>query len=176
LWTDLEDVFMKSILMTAAAVFVLAACGGGEAPATTAETPAAGETPAAAAAPMPATPTALTGPAAGMWRMTMTSQGMNMPPTEICYEKQMTMEDAQALQSGAGVECSENTFNATPGGMTGHSVCKMGDMTMTSDTKVIGDFNTAYTVELTSSMSPAPAGMPSSSVTTIKMERLGDCT
>lgn len=168
---------MKSILVTAAAVLVLAACGGGETPATTAETPAAGETPAApAAAPTPAAATALTGPAAGKWRMTMTTQGMSMPPTEICYEKQMTMEEAQAVQAEAGVECSENTFNATPGGMTGHSVCKMGDMTMTSDTKVVGDFNTAYTMEVTSSMNPAPTGMPNPSVTSIKMERIGDCT
>ena len=80
--------------------------------------------------------------------MTMTTQGMSMPPTEICYEKQMTMEEAQAVQAEAGVDCSENTFNATPGGMTGHSVCKMGDMTMTSDTKVVGDFNAPLPPEL----------------------------
>jgi hypothetical protein len=42
--------------------------------------------------------------------------------------------------------------------------------------KVTGDFNTAYTMEMTSSMDPAPPGMPMPSTSTIQMERLGDCT
>ena len=167
---------MKSTLLAAAAVLMLAACGGSEAPATTAETPAAGETPATPAAPAAATPATLTGPAAGKWRSTVTTAGMTMPPSEICYDKQMTMEEAQAVQESAGVKCSENTFNAAAGGMTGHSVCKMGDMTITSDTQVTGDFASAYTMQVTASMDPAPTGVPNPSVTTVKMERLGDCT
>jgi hypothetical protein len=101
---------------------------------------------------------------------------MTMPPMEICYDKQMSMEEAQAIQQSAGVNCSENTYNATAGGMTGHSVCKMGDTTITSDMKVVGEFTSAYTMEINSSMDPAPPGMTNPSVTTIKMERLGDCT
>jgi len=164
---------MKSV-MAAATVALLAACSG-ETSAPTTQTPSAGETPAAAA-PAPSAAASLTGPAAGKWRSTTTAGGMTMPAMEICYDKQMTMEDAQALQRSAGVDCSENTYNATAGGMTGRSVCKMGDMTITSDMKVTGDFNTAYTMEITSSMAPAPPGMPNPSITTIRMERLGDCT
>lgn len=160
--------------IAAAAAALLAACSG-ETPAPATENPAAGETPAAAA-PAPAAAASLTGPAAGKWRSTTTAGGMTMPPMEICYDKQMTMQDAQALQQSAGVDCSENTYNATSGGMTGRSVCKMGDMTITSDMKVTGDFNTAYTMDITSSMAPAPPGMPNPSTTTITMERLGDCT
>jgi len=164
---------MKSV-MAAATAALLAACSG-ETSAPTTQTPSAGETPAAAA-PAPSAAASLTGPAAGKWRSTTTAGGMTMPAMEICYDKQMTMEDAQALQRSAGVDCSENTYNATAGGMTGRSVCKMGDMTITSDMKVTGDFNTAYTMEITSSMAPAPPGMPNPSITTIRMERLGDCT
>ena len=164
---------MKFVIAAASAALLLAACGGSETPAAT-DTPTA-EAPAAPAA-SPVSTANLTGPAAGKWRSTTTSGGMAMPPIEICYDKQMTMEDAQELQQQAGVECSENTYNATAGGVTGHSVCKMGDMTITSDTRIVGDFNTAYTMEVSSTMDPAPPGMTQPSVTTIKMERLGDCT
>jgi hypothetical protein len=168
---------MKFAFVAAASALLLAACGGADTPAITAETPAAGETPAGpAAAPETAMTTGLTGPSAGKWRSTITSAGMTMPPSEICYEKQMSMDEAQAIQESAGVECSVNTHNATANGLTGHSVCKMGDMTITSDTKVVGDFTSAYTMEITSSMDPAPPGAPNPSVTTVKMERLGDCT
>jgi len=167
---------MRFAIAAATVALLLAACGGAETT-TTAETPAAGEAPAApAAAPEPAMATGLTGPSAGKWRSTTTAMGMTMPPMEICYDKQMSMEEAQAIQQSAGVECSENTYNAAAGGMTGRSVCKMGDMTITSDMKVTGDFASAYTMEITSSMDPAPPGMPNPSTTAIKMERLGDCT
>jgi hypothetical protein len=161
--------------IAAAAALLLTACGGADSPATTAETPA-GETPAGpAAATQPATSAALTGPSAGRWRATVTSGGMTMPPSEICYEKQMSLEEAEAVQKSAGVECSENTHNATASGLTGHSVCKMGDTTITSDMTVVGDFTSAYTMEIRSSMDPPPPGAPNPSVTTMKMERLGDC-
>jgi len=166
---------MKLAIAAVAAALLLTACGGADT-ATTAETPAAGGAAGLAAAPGPAMPAALTGPSAGKWRSTITSAGMTMPPNEICYEKQMTMDEAQAIQQSAGVECSVNTYNADASGMTGHSVCKMGDTTITSDTKVVGDFASAYTMEISSSMNPAPPGMPNPSVTTVKMERLGDCT
>jgi hypothetical protein len=166
---------MKFAFAAAVSTLLLAACGGAETPATTAETPAASETPAGPAATETAA-AALTGPSAGKWRSTTTASGMTMPPMEICYDKQMSMEEAQAIQQSAGVECSVNTYSADASGMTGHSVCKMGDTTITSDTKVVGDFASAYTMEITSSMDPAPAGMPNPSVTSIKMERLGDCT
>ena len=48
-------------------------------------------------------------------------------------------------------------------------------MTVTTDYAVTGDFSTAYTMQMTSTMDPSPPGLPSPSVTTIKMERLGDC-
>jgi hypothetical protein len=52
----------------------------------------------------------------------------------------------------------------------------MKETTITTDIKVVGDFNTAYTMDSTSTMDPAPPGMPPGpSQTSIKMERLGDC-
>jgi glucose/arabinose dehydrogenase len=158
---------MRFTLLAAVAVLALAACGGAETPATTAEAPATTEAPAASE---PAATAGLTGPSAGLWRATAVADGTAAPPFEFCYKKQMTIEDAKAMQAEMGVTCSEETHNVTPGGMTSHAVCKMGDATVTTDTKMTGDFNSAYTVEIVSS---TDAAAPTTVVT--KMERVGDC-
>ncbi len=169
---------MKLGLTAAVAALALGACGGPAAPASdTAATPDAATAPAAPAM----TPAALNGPIAGKWKVTITSAGMTLPPQDICYEKQVSLEDAQKMQQQAGMTCSEQSFTPTAEGMTGHSVCTMAanaamkETTITTDTRVVGDFNTAYTMEMNASMDPAPPGVPNPSTTSITMERLGDC-
>ena len=163
---------MKFALAAASAALLLAACGG-------AETPAPGipvaDAPAAPAEPAPAraSPAFPTGPSAGKWKVSVSSGGMEIPPNEICYAKQMTMEEAQQMQQQSGLTCTEQTFSAD--GKSGHSVCALQGMTVTTDYAVTGDFNTAYTMQMTSTMDPSPPGMTAPSVTTVKMERLGDC-
>jgi hypothetical protein len=160
---------MRLLMTAAAAALMLAACGGPTTPATDAATPEA-----AAAAPA-AAPAAggLNGPIAGNWKVTITSAGMTLPPQDVCYTKQMTMEEAQKMQQDAGMTCSEQTY--APDGKSGHSVCTMQGMTVTSDFTVTGDFNTSYTMEMKTTMDPAPAGMAGPSVTSVKMDRVGDC-
>lgn len=165
---------MKLVLAAATAALMLAACGDKTEPtldgAPTTPTAAAVES----ATPAAAAPTGLAaGPAAGKWKVSVSAGGMAVPPTEICYAKQVSMEEAQKMQQDAGVTCTEQTFAAD--GKSGHSVCTMQGMTITTDFAVTGDFNTAYTMQMTSSMDPAPPGMPQPSVTAVTMERLGDC-
>lgn len=160
---------MKIYVLATGAALALAACGGPTKPGTTSEAAAPEAAPAA-----PAAANAISGPIAGKWQVTITSAGMALPAQEICYEKQMTMEEAQKMQQDSGMSCSEQTF--APDGKSGHSVCTMQGMTVTSDYKVTGDFNTSYTMDMTTSMNPAPAGVPNPSSTSIKMDRLGDCT
>jgi hypothetical protein len=162
---------MKFTLFAAAAAMTLAACGGESGT----PAPAAGDSvaPAEAAAPAPA-PTAMApGPIAGEWEVTVTAMGMSVPPTKVCYTRAMTMQEAQEMQQGAGITCSEQTM--APDGKSGRSICTMQGMTVTSDMKVTGDFSSAYTMEMTSTMDPAPPGMPAGpSTTSIAMTRLGD--
>lgn len=161
---------MKFAMAAAAAALMLAACGGENAAA-----PMDGATPAAATPAAPAAANnAIQGPIAGEWQVTVTAAGMALPPQKICYEKQVTMEEAQKMQQDAGMTCSEQTY--APDGKSGHSVCTMQGMTITSDFTVAGDFNSSYTMEMKTSMDPAPPGMPNPSTTAIKMDRLGDCT
>ena len=159
---------MKFALAAATAALLLAACGEKTEPTLDGAPKAAAPMETAAAAPsMPS------GPAAGKWRVSVSSGGMEIPPNEVCYAKQMSMEEAQKMQQQSGLSCTEQTFSAD--GKSGHSVCAMQGMTVTTDYAVTGDFATAYAMQMSSTMDPSPPGMPSPSVTTIKMERLGDC-
>jgi hypothetical protein len=160
---------MKFAFAAATAALLLAACGGSEAPAT--DTPAMGET---AAPATPAASMSAMGPAPGRWQNTVTSGGQTAPPSEWCYEQPMSLENIIKLQQQVGIVCSEQTFS--PDGKSGHSVCMMDTMKVTSDIKVTGDYATAYTMEVSSSFDPALPGLPNPSVTTITAQRMGDCT
>lgn len=162
---------MKFVMAAAAAALMLAACGGENAAAPTDGATPAASTPAAAA---PSGGNPIAGPIAGEWQVTVNAAGMALPPQKICYEKQMTMEEAQKMQQDAGMTCSEQTY--APDGKSGHSVCTMQGMTITSDYTVAGDFNSSYTMEMKTSMDPAPPGVSNPSTTSIKMDRLGDCS
>ena len=163
---------MRVYLLSAAAL-ALAACGGPAAP-PAGDAAAAPEAAAPAAAPAPAA-AAPAGPATGQWEMTLTASGMSLPKQKICYKEQISFADAQEMQKQAGMTCSENAYTPSGNGLTGRSVCTMDGTTITTDSKITGDFNTAYTMEMTSSIDPAPPGMPNPSTTTINMVRLGDC-
>lgn len=163
---------MKFVLAAATAALMLAACGDKTEP-TLDGAPAAPAAASETAAPAAAPAGLAAGPAAGKWKVTVSTGGMDIPPNEMCYAKQVSMEEAQAMQQQAGMTCTEQTYAAD--GKSGHSVCAMQGMTITTDFTVTGDFNTAYTMQMTSSMDPAPPGMPQPSTSTIKMERLGDC-
>jgi hypothetical protein len=165
---------MKVYLLAAAAALALAACGPATPPASDAA--ATPETAAADPAPAPAAANpAIVGPAAGQWEVTLTASGMTIPPQKVCYAKQLSFAEAQEMQAQAGMTCSENNYSPSADGVTGHSHCTMQGMSVTTDTRITGDFNTAYTMEMTSTMDPAPAGVPQPATTTIKMVRLGDC-
>ena len=159
----------------ASAALGLAACSP-SAPATdAASTPEAA--PAAATANIPAE--LKEGPAAGKWRVTTTAMGTAMPPSDVCYDKQVSFEESQKMQQQAGVSCSEQSYKREGDAFVGHSVCTMDvngkTINMTTDMRVVGDFNTKYTMDMTNKMDPAPMPGMEEQKMTILMERLGDC-
>lgn len=166
---------MKSLYLAAAAALMLAACSG-ETKAPAVDPAASPETAAAPAAPeAPAVPAmtadAMAGPIAGKWRTTIIAAGMSLPPQEKCFDHQISFAEAQGEQQAAGMSCIEHTVTPTADGLMDHSICTKDGVTYTTDTKMTGDFNSAYTLE----SSVTIAGAPAPAVTTIKMERLGDC-
>jgi hypothetical protein len=156
---------MKRLIAPILLVAALAACGkSGE----------DGKT----SAPVAGVPDAMMdGPAPGQWRLTTVMAGQAMPPVEVCYKERVTFAEAQKMQDQAGITCSENTYKRDGAAVLGHSVCFMEETKtkMVTDTRITGDFNTAYTMELKSTMDPAPMPEMAQTEMSVKAERLGDC-
>ena len=169
---------MRLVFATAAAALGLAACGPSEPASDTASTatPATDSTAPVAAAPAtPATPPAIEGPAAGKWRMTVTAMGQTMPPTEQCFDKQVSLEEAERMQRASGITCSEQSYRKEGDAWIGHSVCTMQAMKVTQDSRVTGDFSSRYTIDMTSKMDPPPMPSMAEQKMTMTAERIGDC-
>src|SRR5947209_20222007 len=68
--------------------------------------------------------------------------------------------------------CSKQDMQQSGGTITVDSVCKIGPATTTSHGVVSGDFNSAYTVKVTSKREGGPAvpGMPADGTTNMSME------
>ena len=173
------------LFVTAAAVAALglaAACNESK-PATdgaTASVDSSASAPAAAPAPAPAAAApAIEGPAAGKWRNTVSAMGRTLPPKEECYTKQISFAEAEKMQQQAGVTCSEQTYRREGDVYVGHSVCTSdiaGKSTaITTDTRVTGDFNTKYVIDMIAKYDPAPAPGMGEQKMSITAERIGDC-
>lgn len=117
----------------------------------------------------------------GLWEMTMK---MSAPMAMTTSMRQCT--DAAEERAGAafrnggpqqaGVSCKAGTPMPAPGGGWSYSsVCTMRGMTMTTRGVARGDFRTAYHMESTTRMEPAP--MPQMAETRMVMDSkwIGPC-
>ncbi len=129
--------------VSAVGLLALAACSK------KADTPAAtGEAkPAAAAMPSMTTPPSRK---PGLWSQTMSSADMNQT-MKVCLDADTDAKMSVWGQAMGKDMCSKNSFSRTPGGWSFESVCAMGEAgTVTSKGVVTGDFNSAYTVKISS--------------------------
>ena len=76
--------------------------------------------------------------------------------TDETTDKKMTTQ----LSPMAKENCTKNDTQKTATGYVTDSVCSFGGTTMTSHSEVTGDFNSAYSVKVTSHNEGAPAGAP----------------
>lgn len=169
---------MKTLLIASAVAFAgLAACSP-SAPATDGATPAP-----EAAAPAAAPAASADGPAAGKWKLTTTAMGQAMPPSEVCYEKQMSFEELdkqqKEQQQQSNVTCAEQTYGKDGDAVVSHSVCTADilgkPMTITSDMRAAGDFKSKYTMDMTVKMDPPPMPDMTEQKVQVVAERIGDC-
>ena len=99
-----------------------------------------------------------------------------IPAQEICITAEMVNDtEWSKSQLPKDMDCPVMTQRVEGGAIIAHSVCKVNGHTLTGDTRTFGDFRDSYTVETTSSVDPAPPGMPNPTKMTIKAERVGDC-
>jgi hypothetical protein len=114
---------------------------------------------------------------AGLWELKMLRTGSPAPEmtmqhcTDATTDKQMTT----SLSPMAKQNCSKNDIQKTATGYVTDSVCSYGGTTMTSHSEVTGDFNSAYSVKVTSHNEGAPAGAPRDTSMTLQAKWLGAC-
>lgn len=160
-------------LVSGLAALSLAACGQGDQTADTNRS--AGGKAGAAASAGPAA-----GPTPGLWRVTTRMSGMpagmEAPSMETCIREAKFEPPQGAAPQTPGMTCEQQSFRREGDAMVGHSVCTSEDgVRMVTDTRVTGDYSRNYTMEVKSTMTPAPAPSMAEVSMVMTAERLGDC-
>jgi hypothetical protein len=118
---------------------------------------------------------------AGLWEIKMTFEGRNLPAQTV--EHCIDAETDKLMNSIGGNMrqdmCSQQDMQKSGNSIVVDSVCKIGNSTTTSHAVMTGDFNSAYTVKVTSKReggAPAP-GMPAESTSNMSIDAkwLGAC-
>ena len=149
----------------------LAACGQGGDKADAGKSP---EARARAEAGMPE------GPTPGLWRVTTRMSGMpagmQAPTVETCIREAKFEPPEGAAPGSPGMSCEQQSFRREGDAMVGHMVCTTAEGVRTvTDTRVTGDFTRNYTMEVKSTMTPAPVPSMAEVSMVMNAERLGDC-
>ena len=160
-----------TIALATLAALSLAACNqAGDAERKDAAAPAAG----AAEAGLPE------GPTPGLWRITTQMSGMPAgaapPAVETCIREARFERPEAPMADMKGMDCTQEAFRREGDVIVGRSVCTMGEgMRSDSTIRISGDFSRRYTMEVKSTMTPAPSPQMASTTMVMTAERLGDC-
>jgi hypothetical protein len=114
---------------------------------------------------------------AGLWELKMLRTGSPAPEMTMqhCTDETTDTKMTTSLSPMAKQNCSKNDTRKTATGYVTDSVCSYGGTTMTSHSEVTGDFNSAYSVKVTSHNDNAPAGAPRDTNMTLEAKWLGAC-
>lgn len=113
----------------------------------------------------------------GLWEIRMVdaaskAAGMTMQQcTDAATDRDLTSN----LSPMAKQTCSKNEVRKTAAGYMADAVCTVNGMSMTSHSDVTGDFDWAYTVQVTSKTNGSPAGVPRETTMTLEAKWLGPC-
>ena len=96
---------------------------------------------------------------AGLWELKMSIEGRSMPMQAFqhCID---AATDKAMNDLGGGMraeQCSKQDMQRSGNTLTVDSVCNIGGATTTSRAVVTGDFNSAYTVKVSSKRAGGPA-------------------
>ena len=118
---------------------------------------------------------------AGLWEIKMNFEGRNIAAQTMqhCIDASTDKQMNSISGSTARENCSKQDVQRTGATIVVDSVCKLGDATTTSHAVVSGDFNSAYTVKVTSKREGGRAlpGLPADGASnmTIEAKWLGAC-
>ena len=113
---------------------------------------------------------------AGLWELKMVRSGSAMPDMTMQHCTDATTDKQMSTSFSPGKEtCSKQDVQKTATGFVSDSVCGVAGMTITSHAEIVGDFNSAYTVKVTSRSEGGPANVTRDSTTMIEAKWLGAC-
>ena len=113
---------------------------------------------------------------AGLWELKMLRAGSPTPEMTMqhCTDETTEKEMGASLSPMAKQACSKNDIQKTATGYVADSVCDIGGVSMTSHSETTGDFNSGYTVKVTSHSQGGPSG-PRDTTMTVEAKWLGAC-
>jgi hypothetical protein len=114
----------------------------------------------------------------GLWEVTISHEGRNTPPQTM---QQCTDSETDKLMNAFGGDisadlCSKQEIKKSGATIVINAVCQIGPMKSTSQSVVTGDFNSNYTVKVTSKLEGVPAAAQGiGGTTTIQARWVGAC-
>ena len=113
---------------------------------------------------------------AGLWEMKMARTGGSVQDVTMQHCTDASTDKQMSTSFSPGKEtCSKQDVQKTATGFVSDSVCGVAGMTITSHAEIVGDFNSAYTVKVTSRSEGGPANVARDTSTTIEAKWLGAC-
>jgi hypothetical protein len=114
---------------------------------------------------------------AGLWEMKVVRTGSPTPEMTMqhCTDESTDKEMSTTFSPMAKEMCSKQDVQKTATGYVSDSICKVGAMSITSHSDIVGDLNSGYTVKSTSHHEGGPASVPADSTTTVEAKWLGAC-
>src|ERR1700737_2450683 len=114
---------------------------------------------------------------AGLWEMKVVRTGSATPEVTMqhCTDESTDKEMSSTFSPMAKELCSKQDIQKTATGYVSDSICKVGAMSITSHSDIVGDFNSGYTVKSPPHNEGGPASVPADSTTTVEAKWLGAC-
>ena len=113
----------------------------------------------------------------GLWEIKMLMAGGQIPPQTMqqCTDATTDKDMSTTFSPMAKEMCSKQDMQKTATGMVIDSTCNIGGVASTSRAEITGDFNSAYTMKVSSSHAGGPAGMPKETTMSMEAKWLGAC-
>jgi hypothetical protein len=112
---------------------------------------------------------------AGLWELKLLRPGTAMPETTMQHCTDESIDRVMNSPAAVKQTCSKNDIHKTATGYITDSVCSIGAMSVTTHSETTGDFNSAYTVKITSHTEGGPSGAPRDSASAVDAKWLGAC-
>jgi hypothetical protein len=113
----------------------------------------------------------------GLWEMKIAKTGSVLPEMTMqhCTDETTDKQMSTAFSPVAKEACSRRDIAKTATGYVSDSVCSVGGVTVATHADIVGDFNSAYTVNTTSHTEGGPAAVPREMTSVIEAKWLGAC-